>query len=85
MLHFKDSKKYISVGQDAHDALYRIRPIILHLQKNFQPMCYPEAKLSLDEETCPFKGRVVFRVYNTAKPNKWGMKLFQLCESNCGY
>jgi hypothetical protein len=32
-----------------------------------------------------FKGRIFFRQYLPAKPTKWGIKTFALCESNTGY
>ena len=69
---------------ESDDALYKIRVFMNMLKKNFEKY-YPEENLSLDEGTCPFKGRVKFRVYNPAKPNKWGIKLYQICESSSGY
>ena len=33
----------------------------------------------------PFKGRLSFRQYMPAKPTKWGIKLWSLCESTTGY
>lgn len=45
----------------------------------------PEKNLSFDEAICPFKGRVKFRVYNPAKPNRFGLKLYQVSESSSGY
>lgn len=44
-----------------------------------------EENLSVDEGTCPFKGKINFRVYNPAKPNKFGIKIYQCCESTSGY
>lgn len=45
----------------------------------------PEKELSLDEGTCPFKGRVKFRVYNPLKPHRFGIKLYQVCQATSGY
>lgn len=75
------------VDNDANhesDRLYKVRPIVNMLRNNFLKY-QPEEKLSFDEGTCPFKGKIVFRVYNPSKPNKFGMKLFQCCESSSGY
>jgi len=67
-----------------NDDLYKVRPFLRMIQENF--MKYePERDLSFDEVVCPFKGRVRFRVYNPQKPNKFGIKLFNLCEASSGY
>ena len=69
-----------------HDpSLYKIRPYISVLDESFQTNYKPEMNLSFDEAICPFKGRVKFRVYNPAKPNRFGMKLYQVCEASSGY
>lgn len=45
----------------------------------------PGPKISVDESTILFKGRVVFRVYNPNKPTKFGLKVFVLSDSSNGY
>lgn len=45
----------------------------------------PEESLSLDEAMCPWRGKVKFRVYMRDKPVKWGIKLYELCESSSAY
>ncbi|XP_021340946.1 piggyBac transposable element-derived protein 4-like [Mizuhopecten yessoensis] len=52
---------------------------------NFSEVYTPGEFLSFDEGTCPFKGRVRFRVYNPMKPNKFGIKLYEVCEAKSGY
>ena len=42
-------------------------------------------ELSIDESMIKFKGRIFFRQYLPAKPTKWDIKTFALCESNTGY
>ena len=44
-----------------HDPLFLIRPM---MQRNFCIKYRPGKELSLDESTCPFKGRVHFKCYN---------------------
>ena len=66
------------------DKLFKVRPLLSMLQDNFAKY-KPERDISFDEGTCPFKERVHFRVYNPMKPNKFGIKLFQLCEASSGY
>ncbi len=35
--------------------------------------------------TIPFKGNCRVLVYNPKKPDKWGIHLKALCDSNCNY
>jgi hypothetical protein len=55
------------------------------LTEKFRSCYEPSKQLSLDEGTCGFKGRVAFRVYNKDKPKKWGIKLYELCDSENGF
>ena len=48
-------------------------------------MFEPGKQLSLDKATCAFKGRVSFRTYNPNKPQKWGIKIFEVCDAATGY
>ena len=85
MLHIADNCNYIPFGNPGHDPLFKIRPFIEILQVKFREGLVPEQNLSLDEATCPFKGRIKFRVYNPHKPKKWGIKIYEVCESSSGY
>ena len=67
-----------------NERLYKIRPFVDMLRNNFLKYS-PEENIAVDEGTCPFKGKIIFRVYNPAKPNKFGIKLYQCCESSSGY
>lgn len=46
---------------------------------------YPYENLTIDEGTCAFRGRLRFRVYNKNKPDKYGIKLYVVCDSATGY
>ena len=39
--------------------------------------------MSLDEGTCAYKDR--FRTNSPNKPHKWGIKIYQVCDSDNGY
>ena len=80
-LHLVDNEQVA----DQHDPLFKVRPIVSLLQNQFSDVYKPEQNLSFDEATCPFKGRIKFRVYNPAKPNRFGIKIFQVCEASSGY
>jgi len=41
--------------------------------------------LSFDEATCPYKGRLRFKVYNPKKLAKFSIKIYEVCESDSGY
>ncbi|XP_064641920.1 piggyBac transposable element-derived protein 4-like [Lineus longissimus] len=62
-----------------------MRPITDMFLQKFRDAVSPTREISLDEGTCAFKGRVSFRVYNKDKPEKWGIKLYEVCESKGGY
>ena len=55
------------------------------VENNFAHVYHPQQNVSIDEACCPFKGRLHFRVYNPAKPNRFHIKLFQLSEFSSGY
>ena len=41
--------------------------------------------VSIDGGMIPYKGKVHFKVYNPDKPDKYGVKSYQLCDSSNGY
>ena len=84
-LHLSDSAREIPVGREGHDPLYKLRVFITMCSKNFCDIYTPERDLSVDESTCPWKGRLKFRVYNPAKPDKFGVKLYSVNEAVSGY
>ena len=67
-----------------YDKLFKIRPLIDMVTQNFQKYVM-QKNIALDEGGCPFKGRLGIKQYNPAKPNKYSIKTYQLCESSSGY
>ena len=56
------------------------------MQRNFCTKYRPGKELSLDESTCPFKGRVHFKCYSPPKkPNRFHIKLFMVSNPSTGY
>lgn len=48
--------------------------------------CYnPNAEMCIDEQLVPFKGRCPFRVYMKSKPDKYGIKIWALCDTKNSY
>lgn len=85
MLHFNDNSSYIPIGQDNHDPLHKVRPVFEYLQTQFQEVYVPSKNVAVDEAMCAWRGRLRFKVYLKDKPNPWGIKFYQLCESGSGY
>ena len=64
-LHISDpDKTNPQKGEANHDPLFLVRPMVDMIQRNFHTKYQPEKEFSLDESTCPFKGRVHFKCYN---------------------
>ncbi|KAF7670762.1 PiggyBac transposable element-derived protein 4, partial [Astathelohania contejeani] len=58
---------------------------ILYFNSVFGSKYSPETDLSIDEGICPWKGKLGFKTYNPQKPDKYGIKLYILCDSKTGY
>ena len=84
-LHLNDNTKYIRKGEPGYDAIFKLRPFLEPLLRNFREMYRPAKELSIDESMIGFKGRLSFLQYLPKKPTKWGMKAFVLAESCTGY
>lgn len=63
----------------------KVRNVLAYLDNKFREFYVPSKKVSVDESTVGYKGRVIFKVYNKDKPTKWGIKVFVLSESKTGY
>ena len=83
-IHLADVRNQLPKTNPEYDSLFRLRPLINMCHKNFPSALIPERELAIDEASCPWKGRG-FKVFNPSKPNKYHMKLYQLCESKSGY
>ena len=59
--------------------------ILSTLKEKFSTLWTPQQHISIDEGTVPFNGNIHFRVHNTNKPDKYGIKTFKLCDSTNGY
>ena len=75
-LHFVDN------SVDSDDRLYKIRPIMDHLNNVMKNNYVLNKNLSIDESMMLWRGRLMFRQYIKNKKHKYGIKLYNLCESN---
>ena len=67
------------------DKIYKTRPVLDYLLDKFKHFYVPACELSLDEGMIPTKNRLSFKQYIKAKPVRWGIKTFILCDSANGY
>ena len=65
--------------------LFKVRPFLDMIDKNFKHSYKCGRDLSFDEGCCPFKGRLKFKYYNPSKPNKWHIKIFEVSDARTGY
>ena len=85
-IHFSDPHIELPDRRDPlYDKLYKIRPVISHLQDKFASLYVSNKNISVDESMIPFKGRLQFKQRMPLKPVKYGIKLFEVCESKTGY
>ena len=84
-LHFNDNIERRARGEEGYDPLFKVRTLMNCIDPRYLSAYAPDKELSIDESMIKFKGRIFFRQYLPAKPTKWGIKTFALCESNTGY
>ncbi|XP_065057630.1 piggyBac transposable element-derived protein 4-like [Rhopilema esculentum] len=68
-----------------NDRLYKVRPVIDHLQKKFREMYVLGREMSVDESMIPFKGHIAWTQRMPQKPVKVGIKVFVVADSQTGY
>ncbi len=61
------------------DKLYKLRPLVDMLNKQYHDVYKPGAELIIDESMVPFRGRVGFRKYLPGKSHKYVLKSYKLC------
>lgn len=62
----------------------KIRSVSSYIDRKCREVYIPPQKISIDESTVGFKGRVKWKFYNPNKPTKWGLRIYCLC-SKSGY
>lgn len=84
-LHFNDNESIIPRGQEGHDRLAKVRPVINSIQKSFLENYSPHKENSVDEAMVPFKGRSSLKQYVPLKPVRRGFKIWVRADSINGY
>lgn len=83
--HLNNNEYAIPRGVDGYDPIYKVRPIYDVLSTRFRAVYVPTENICIDESMVPWKGRLFFRQYIPSKPERFGIKLYTLCESESGY
>ncbi len=79
-LHFSNNTK-----QPEDDLLYKVNPVLCNLKEKFSNSFYPYRNVCIDESMIPFKGSLKFKQYISSKRNRFGIKLFLICDCSTGF
>lgn len=69
----------------SRDKLAPIRELWEGVNQNLRKFYLPGENLTIDEQLVPFRGRVSFKQYLPSKPDKYGMKIWWICDSKTSY
>lgn len=72
-------------GTSSVPRLHKIKMMIDHARETFKTTFIPGKKMCIDESIVPFKGRLIIKQYLPKKRNRFGIKLFVLCDVETGY
>lgn len=84
-LHVANNAEAVNRGEPGYNPLFKVQPLIDHLKAKFAQWYYPRKCLSIDEAMIGFNGRLSFKQYIPSKPTKWGIKVWEICESKTGF
>nr|XP_027214187.1 piggyBac transposable element-derived protein 4-like [Penaeus vannamei] len=75
-IHINDNYNMPNRNNPNYDRLYKIRPLIEHLNKQFQTCYNPSQMQAIDESMIKFKGRNTIKQYMPQKPTKRPYKVW---------
>ena len=84
-LHLADNDKCPARGQPGHDPVNKLGAPYAMLLKNFREVFLPGPRMCVDEGMIPYRGKIYFKCYMPDKPDKYGLKAFELCDGDTGY
>ena len=83
--HLSDNSNYIPRGQRGYDPLFKLGQVYENILARFRNVWYPGQHVCIDEGMIPFRGKIHMRVYAPDKPDKYGLKSYELCDSENAY
>ena len=69
----------------SNDRLWKVRPFYDAITGLFSSVYAPTQNICIDESLTLYKGRLSFKQYNRSKRARFGLKSYELCESESGY
>ena len=84
-LQIVDNADQLPRNSRRYDPLFKVRPMLDMMQRNFLQVYKPGRDLSFDEGCCPYKGKLKWKIYNPKKPAKWHIKIFEVNDAKTGY
>lgn len=84
-LHFCNNEEHRAPSSPDYDRAYKIRPVMVHLNRAFQNVLNNTKTQSIDEHMIKFKGHNVMKQYIKNKPVRWGFKLWCRADAETGY
>lgn len=79
-LRFYDCADALAAGP-----LAKMQPFLKQVKELCNNIFVPRQQLSIDETLVLYKGRVLFKQYIPTKKNKYGIKMYCLCEADTTY
>lgn len=83
-IHINDNSTAPRPDDPTRDKLYKVRPFLDLVAKNFKSCINPSKSMSVDESMIKFKGRSSLKQYMPKKPIKRGYKVWVLADKS-GY
>ncbi|XP_025191739.1 uncharacterized protein LOC112591992, partial [Melanaphis sacchari] len=84
-IHLNDNQKMLPRSSESIDKLFKIRPLIDHLNNIYKILYNPSQNLSVDESMVAYTGRSTMKQYMPLKPIKRGFKVWAMTDSATGY
>ena len=84
-LHFTNNADIIPRGQEGHDRLAKVRPVLDSVRTNFRSHYKPNRENAIDEAMVKFDGRSCLKQYVPMKPVRRGFKVWVRADSLNGY
>jgi len=85
LLHLNDNSRMMKRGEPGFNPLHKVDPFLVRIKQSFKTLWQPFRNISVDEAMIAWKGNLSFRVFNKDKPDKYGIKVYQSCDSSNGY
>ena len=80
-LHLANNEEQPLRDSPTHEPVFKLRPFVGKLVTNFQNTFHPGKNIAIDEAMVAWRGPLSFRIYNPDKPDRFGIKVFELCDS----